>query len=84
LINIDLVLDADTQRSLSAAAKQKRLSEAAIISAQADVESAKMLKEAAEILDSKAAMQIRYLEMITEVANKPTPKLIFLNLRGKG
>ena len=57
----DLVMDPETQKNLSAAAKQKRLSEAAIISAKADVESAKMMKEAAEILDSKAAMQIRYL-----------------------
>lgn len=59
--SLDLVMDPETQKNLSAAAKQKRLSEAAIISAKADVESAKMMKEAAEILDSKAAMQIRYL-----------------------
>lgn len=28
-------------------------------------------------------MQIRYLEMIQEIAQKPTPKLMFLNLRGR-
>lgn len=81
--NLDLILDPETEKNLSAAAKQKRLSEATIISAKADVESAKMLKEAAEILDSKAAMQIRYLEMIQEIAQKPMPKLLFLNLKGK-
>jgi len=35
-----------------------------VISAKADVESAKLLREAADILDTKAAMQIRYLETI--------------------
>lgn len=46
-LNADLVMDPETQKNLSAAAKQKRLSEALIISAKADVESAKMMKEAA-------------------------------------
>ena len=41
---------------MSAAAKQKRIAESKIISAQADVESAKLLREAADVLDSKAAM----------------------------
>lgn len=78
-----MILDADTEKNLSAAAKQKRLVEAKIISAKADVESAKLLKEASEVLDSKAAMQIRYLEMIQDLAMKPAPKLLFLNLRGR-
>lgn len=80
---VDLILGAETEKNLSAAAKQKRLAEAKIISAKADVESAKMLREAAEVLDSKAAMQIRYLEMIQDIAMRPAPKLLFLNLRGK-
>ena len=44
------------QTNLSAAAKAKRLGESKIISAKADVESAKLLRKAADILDSKAAM----------------------------
>jgi erythrocyte band 7 integral membrane protein len=83
LVKVDLILGAETEKNLSAAAKQKRLAEAKIISAKADVESAKMLREAAEVLDSKAAMQIRYLEMIQDIAMRPAPKLLFLNLRGK-
>jgi len=35
-----------------------------VISAKADVESAKLMREAADILSSKAAMQIRYLDVI--------------------
>ena len=68
---------------MSSVAKQKRLAEATIISAKADVEAAKMMKEASELLDSKAAMQIRYLEVIQEIAQKPNPKVLFLSLKGK-
>lgn len=63
----DIVVPVDTMRALSAAARQKRLSEANIINSKADVESAGLLKEAASLLDTKAAMQIRYLEMVTEL-----------------
>jgi len=38
------------------AAKTKRFGESKIISAKADVESAKLLREAADMLDSQAAM----------------------------
>jgi len=41
---------------MAAAAKQKRIGESKVISAKADVESAKLLREAADMLDSKAAM----------------------------
>jgi hypothetical protein len=42
--NLDVILAPDVQRNLQSAAIQKRLSEATIISAKADVESAKLLK----------------------------------------
>jgi len=35
-----------------------------LITAKADVESAKLMREAAEYLDNKAAMQVRYLETL--------------------
>ncbi len=44
------------QDALSAAAKERRLAESKLISARADVESAKLMREAADILDSKTAM----------------------------
>lgn len=44
---------------MSAAAKMRRLGESKVISAKADVESAILYREAADMLNSKAAMQIR-------------------------
>ena len=35
-----------------------------LITAKADVESAKLMREAAEYLDNKSAMQVRYLETL--------------------
>lgn len=71
------------QRNLQSAAIQKRLSEATIISAKADVESAKLLKETAEILNSSSAMQIRYLEAVQNITNKCGNKALFMSLKGK-
>jgi hypothetical protein len=51
-----------------------------VISAKADVESAKLMREAADILDSKAAMQIRFLDVLQRIAVGPSPKLMFLPL----
>jgi erythrocyte band 7 integral membrane protein len=50
-----------TEQGLTAAARQKRLSEANIINNKADVESAALMSESAQLLNNKAAMQIRYL-----------------------
>ena len=60
-IDLDLILQAETQRNMQSAAIQRRLSEATIIEAQANVETAKMMKETSEILNAQSAMQIRYL-----------------------
>ena len=60
----DMQITADLQRDLSMTSKTERLSKAKIISAEADVKSAKLMHEAADILNSKAAMQIRYLEIL--------------------
>ena len=57
----DMMITADLQTDLSMTSKTERLSKAKIISAAADVESAKLMHQAADILNSKAAMQIRYL-----------------------
>ena len=57
----DMMIDARLQRDLSMTSKTERLAKAKIISAEADVKSAKLMHQAADILNSKAAMQIRYL-----------------------
>ena len=80
---LDIHLSADTKRNLQSAAIQKRVSEANIISAKADVEAAKMLKETSEILNSQSAMQIRYLEAVQNIISSGNQKTMFVSLKGK-
>ena len=49
-----------------------------IIAARAEVESAKLMRQAADILASKAAMQIRYLEAMQAMAKSSNSKVIFM------
>lgn len=79
----DIVLHKDLQEALSTAAKERRLAESKVISAKADVESAKMMREAAEALNSKSAMQIRYYETIQNIVTTNNAKTIFLPLDTK-
>ncbi|CAK5262367.1 unnamed protein product [Mycena citricolor] len=58
----DIIFGADVAASLSSAAQQKRLGESKVIAARAEVEAAKLMRQAADILASPAAMQIRQLE----------------------
>ncbi|KRX07816.1 hypothetical protein PPERSA_07566 [Pseudocohnilembus persalinus] len=80
-VSIDSILikevtpTADVADSLNAAAKERRLAESKLISARSDVQSAKLMREAADILNSSAAMQIRYLETINKLSN--SSKVIF-------
>lgn len=74
----DIFLSQDIQDPLSSAAKERRKAESKIISAKADVESAKLLREAADILATKCAMQIRYYETVQQISRSPNPKIVFL------
>jgi len=73
----EILFTEDLQKSLSTAATAKRLAESKIIGAQADVHSAKLMRNAADILNTPAAMQVRYLEAITNVAKTANPKVVF-------
>lgn len=64
----DVLLSQDLQIALSSAARERRLAQSKLIQAHADVESAKLMKEASNELNSKAAMQIRYLETIKSIS----------------
>lgn len=57
----DMKLSTLLQNNLSTVSKTKRLCESRIISAKADLDSAKLYREAADIMDTRAAMQIRFL-----------------------
>ncbi len=52
----DILLTPDLQSALSSAAKEKRLADSKLISARADVEAAKLMKESADILNTRPAM----------------------------
>ena len=74
----DLQFSADLQETLSSAAKQKRIGESKVIGARAEVNSAKLMREASDILNTPAAMQIRYLETLAGMARAPGTKVVFL------
>jgi erythrocyte band 7 integral membrane protein len=76
----DMMIAKDLQRDLSMTSKTERLSKAKIISAEADVKSAKLMHQASDILNSKAAMQIRYLEILQAIAKGGGQKIMFLPL----
>lgn len=74
----EILFSKDLQQNLSAAATAKRIAEGKIISAQADVDSAKLMREAADQLNTRAAMQIRYLDALTTLAKANNTKVIFM------
>jgi erythrocyte band 7 integral membrane protein len=74
----DMIFSQDLQESLSMAAQSKRTGEAKVIAARAEVESAKLMRQAADILSSAPAMQIRYLEAMQAMAKSANSKVIFL------
>lgn len=74
----DIIFSQELQDSLSMAAQSKRTGEAKVISARAEVESAKLMRQAADILSSAPAMQIRYLEAMQAMAKSANSKVIFM------
>lgn len=74
----DIIFSTDLQDSLSMAAQSKRIGESKVIAARAEVESAKLMRQAADILSSAPAMQIRYLEAMQAMAKSANAKVIFL------
>jgi len=74
----DMIFSNDLQESLSMAAQSKRIGESKVIAARAEVESAKLMRAAANILSSAPAMQIRYLETMQAMAKSANSKVIFL------
>lgn len=74
----DIIFSTDLQDSLSMAAQSKRIGESKVIAARAEVEAAKLMRQAADILSSAPAMQIRYLEAMQAMAKTANSKVIFL------
>jgi len=76
----DFILAGQLQSALCSSTREKKIAEAKVISAQSDVEVAKMIKESAELLNSSSSMQIRYFEVIQKISEGQNPKVIFLPL----
>ncbi|KAJ1949148.1 hypothetical protein IWQ62_006781, partial [Dispira parvispora] len=74
----DIKFSEELQTSLSSAATQKRIGQSKVIAAQAEVDAAKLMREAAEILNTPAAMQIRYLETMQQMSKGVNNKVIFV------
>lgn len=80
----DIVFSRELQDSLSMAAQSKRIGESKIIAARAEVEAAKLMRQAADILSSAPAMQIRQLEAMQAMAKTANAKVIFLPTSNPG
>lgn len=77
----DIIFSTEVAASLSSAAQQKRLGEAKVIAARAEVDSARLMRQAADILASPAAMQIRQLEALQTMAKSGNSKVIFVPMQ---
>jgi regulator of protease activity HflC (stomatin/prohibitin superfamily) len=80
----DLILGPEILLNISSGATQKRIGEAKVIAAQAEVQASKLMREAADILNHPAAMQIRYLETLKTMSNYPNTKVIFMPMSDGG
>lgn len=74
----DIKLSEDMQRHLSAKATAEREAAAKVIDAQGDVDAAVLLRQAADTLNTPAALQIRYLESMKAIAANPGTRVIFV------
>ncbi|KAJ2549397.1 hypothetical protein EV175_004466 [Coemansia sp. RSA 1933] len=74
----DIHLSRELQSSLSSAATQHRIAESKVIQAKAEVDAATLMREAAEILNTPAAMQIRTLDSLVMMAKTANTKVMFV------
>ncbi|KAG8923443.1 hypothetical protein FRC01_012756 [Tulasnella sp. 417] len=77
----DIVFSPDVAASLSSAAQQKRIGESKVIAARAEVDAARLMRQAADILASPAAMQIRQLEALQSMAKSASSKVVFVPMQ---
>jgi erythrocyte band 7 integral membrane protein len=78
----DIVIPENIKNILSSAATAEREGKAKVILAEADVEAAKLMRQASDILSTSGAMQIRMLETYSKLAANPHAKIVFMPLDG--
>lgn len=74
----DLRFSQELQESLASVARQQRIGDSLIIAARAELEAAKLQRQAADVLNTPAAQQIRYLDTLTTMAKNGGTKIIFM------
>jgi len=77
----DIIFSSEVAASLSSAAQQKRIGESKVIAARAEVDAARLMRQAADILASPAAMQIRQLEALQNMAKTASSKVVFVPMQ---
>ncbi|KAG6811906.1 hypothetical protein H0H92_005304 [Tricholoma furcatifolium] len=77
----DIIFSPEVAASLSSAAQQKRIGESKVIAARAEVDAARLMRQAADILASPAAMQIRQLEALQAMAKTSGSKVVFVPMQ---
>ena len=77
----DIIFSPEVSASLSSAAQQKRIGESKVIAARAGGDSARLMRQAADILASPAAMQIRQLEALQAMAKSANSKVVFVPMQ---
>ena len=77
----DIIFSPEVSASLSSAAQQKRIGESKVIAARAEVDAARLMRQAADILASPAAMQIRQLEALQTMAKTASTKVVFVPMQ---
>ncbi|KAH7098765.1 hypothetical protein BKA62DRAFT_353858 [Auriculariales sp. MPI-PUGE-AT-0066] len=77
----DIIFSPEVAASLSSAAQSKRVGEAKVIAARAEVDAARLMRQAADILASPAAMQIRQLEALQAMAKTAGTKVVFVPMQ---
>lgn len=81
---IDITIPQHIQQMLSSAAIAESEANAKLIMARADVQAAHLLREAADQINTPAALQIRMLDTYRIMAESDNTKLIFLPPLGQG
>ena len=77
-VNIkDIIFDESMKKSMATKAEADRMAQAKIINAQADIETAKMFKEAAAIYDDEKALKLREFQLLSSISKNPASTIYF-------
>lgn len=75
----DIIFGEELKEALTAAAKAKRIAESKLITARAEVEAAKLMREAADQMDSESAMQMRNLDALQQMSKSGNTHFYFFS-----